>query len=326
MRYLSQGYLLMFNEEVFKKILNFIHKYEFIFGFIGFFLTLLFYKIFTGPISLLSAIPGFINWFCIFLMGDWVSRKLQEGSILPRKKTQLVNFRELVIASLIMNFISDSTGSWLLKLWYFPLFQNPLIYLMIIAPMGYILFGFILYVFYRLFKHHWDYKVKKGRMKKKHKKIFHFLIHLQLVAGIFGIFHSVRYYLSFISTNNIIWYAFDQNITATVRIEFFILLWLSLFWIFEYLSFLLKKETLTRDLIRGNFIPLISIIVSSIVCIILVEFANAPFQIWIFTNWPFQEISLFKIPVVAYLLWPTQYLLLLSIIRLIDKNNSENVW
>ncbi|MCC6710761.1 MAG: hypothetical protein IT416_00170 [Candidatus Pacebacteria bacterium] len=316
----------MFNDYMFKLLLNLTYKYEFLLGFVGFFSTLWFYLAFPGPINFWKGIPGFINWFSVFLIGDWLSRKLGEGSILPRKKTQTNNFKEIVIASLLMNFISDLTGSWLLKLWYYPLFDRPWVYLFLLAPIGYILFGLILFVFYRFFKHHWDKKVKPGRMSKNQKITYLLAIHVQLLVGFWGIYQSFIYYFNFVLVNNISWYKFDQHISASVNISYFALLWFSLFWIFEYLAFTLKKETLTRDLIRKNFIPLAAILAASLACIILVEFANSPFQVWIFTNWPYQHIGLLKIPVAAYLLWPTQYLLLLSIVRLIDKNNSENVW
>lgn len=317
---------MRFNVSVPKKLLNLIYRYEFLIGIIGFILTVAFYFAFPGPINFWKGIPGIINWLCVFLLGDWLSRKLGEGSILPRRKNQLNNFREIVVAGFIMNFISDLTGSWLLKLWYYPLFDRPWVYLFVLAPLGYILFGFILFVFYRLFKHHLDNKVKPGRMTKKQQTIFNWLIHLQLLASFVGIYYSFNYYFNFVIGNQIIWYKFDQLVQTKVNIGYFALLWFSLFWLFEYLAFIFKKETLTRDLIRCNLVPILAIIMASISCIVLVEFTNSPFEAWVFTNWPYQHLGLFKIPVLAYLLWPTQYLLLLSIVRLLDKNNSENVW
>lgn len=318
---------LLFNRQVLKKIWSLIHQHELLIGLTGFILSFLYYWYNPNkPITLSHAIPGLINWFCVFLIGDWTNRILGEGYVLPRYWRQYFNFKEIVLASFIMNLISDITGSWLLKLWYYPLFDNPLLYLLILAPLGYVLFGFILYVFYRAIKHHFDFAMKKGRLKKSQHLLFKFLIHLQLIAGIIGFALSTQYYYNFVQNNQIIWSAFHQPINAPVQIQFFIMLWFSLFWIFEYLCYRNKKETLTRDLIRGNWLPIWAILVSSAVCISLVEFVNAPFQIWIFTNWPFQAANFLHIPLVAYLVWPTQYLLLLSLIRLFDKNNSENVW
>jgi hypothetical protein len=111
-----------------------------------------------------------------------------------------------------------------------------------------------------------------------------------------------------------------------VNVLMFVLSWISIFFLLETACFLLKKNTLTQDIIRGNFVPLISIFAASFLCIVFIELFNMPFQIWVFHNWPLNHIRLFAIPVVAYIVWPTQYLLLLPIIRLLDGKNAEQVW
>lgn len=310
---------------MFKKAVFFIYTHEFFLGLTGFISSFLFYILFPGPFTLLRALPAVLSWFCVFLLGDWASRKMGEGSIFPHRKNQMHKFKRLLLASLIMNFISDMTGSWLLKLWYYPLINSSLLYLAL-APLGYILFGFVLYVFYRLFKQHWDYLMKSGRLTKLQKKIYLGAIHLQLILGVVGLGVSIPYYRSFVTQYQITWHSFDQNVLATVNIWMPLLLWVSIFFLLEYACFFLQRETFTRDIIRGNFLPFFSILGASIVCIIGIEFFNSPFQIWTFTNWPYQTAQFFNIPVVAYALWPLQYFLLLPIIRLLDGKNTENVW
>lgn len=309
-----------------KKVVFFIYTHEFFLGLTGFVSSFLFYIFFPGPITLLRAIPGVISWFCVFLLGDWASRRIGEGSIFPHRKNQLHKFKRLLLASLIMNLISDVTGSWLLKLWYYPLISDPILYIFVLAPLGYILFGLVLYVFYRLFKQHWDYLMKSGRMSKLQKNIFLVVMRLQLLVGVIGLIVSFGYYREFISQNQIIWHAFDSSVDAYVNIRVFFLLWMSIFFLLEYTCFFLGRETFTRDIIRGNFLPFFSILFASAICIIAVEFFNAPFQVWTFTNWPYQTLQFLHIPLMAYVLWPTQYFLLLPIIRLLDGKNTENVW
>jgi hypothetical protein len=231
-----------------------------------------------------------------------------------------------MLAAYIMNLISDSTGSWLLKLWYYPFLNNVYLYMLVFAPLGYILFGCILYVFYRLFKHHWDYAVRRGRMKKTSKNIFMLIMKMELIVGVFGLIVSGYYYYQFIIRNSIVWYAINTRVNTSVNIFFPILLWVSVFFLMEYACYALKRETLTRDLVRGNVLPFVSIILASVCCIVLVELFNVPFQAWTFINWPHQSTQLFSIPIFAYAVWPMQYLLLLPLIRLVDGKNEENVW
>jgi len=213
----------------------------------------------------------------------------------------------------------------MIRLWYYPHF-NPYIYFLILAPIGYIIFGIILYVFYRLFKKNYDNKVKPGRMNNIRKIIYKLIIHTELLTGIIFLLSSISYYIHFVAITKVNIMTINQLNIFDVNIVYPIISWLGIFFILEFACYYLKRETLTRDLIRGNFIPLISIILASLICIIFVEIFNYPFQIWSFSNWPNQHIQYFGIPIIAYILWPLQYLILLPLIRLFDGENTENVW
>jgi hypothetical protein len=309
-----------------RKLAYFIYAHELPLGIIGFISTFLFYILFPGPVTLFRSGPLCVSWLCAFLIGDWISRHLKEGSIFPHRANQINKLRRVVLAALIMNFISDATGAWFLKLWYYPPIASPFIYLFFLAPVGYILFGLILYVFYRLLKRHWDRTVKRGRMTKLEKRMFMWIINAELIVGVVGVIISGFYYYHFVKLYSIVWYAINLKVVASVNIFVPLLLWISLFFLMEYACFILKRETLTRDLVRGNMLPFFSICIASVVCIILVEFFNAPLQVWTFTNWPYDSMRLLGVPLVAFILWPMQYLLLLPLVRLIDGKNEENVW
>lgn len=308
------------------KLNYFIYRHELFLGLIGFILSFVYYLNYPGTLTIISSIPGIIFWLSVFFIADGINKNFKEGSIFPHRKDQIRKLESLSIAAFIMNLISDITGSWLLKLWHYPPIKNPFLYFALLAPLGYIMFGLILFLFYKFFKHKYDYLVKPGRPTTLKDKIYKIIMYLELFFGITGIITAVKYYYNFVNTHKIIWYKVYESIKADVNIGMFIILWLSIFFILEFICFTLKRETLTRDLVRGNFIPLISIIISSFICIILVEFINAPIQIWRFSNWPYQEINLFNIPLIAFLLWPMQYLLLLPIIRILDSKNEDNIW
>ncbi len=309
-----------------RKLAYFIYSNELLLGSFGLIATFYYYIIVPGPVTFIRLLPGILSWICVFLIGDAVNRHLGEGSIFPHRANQLNKLRRLAAAALIMNIIADVSGGWLLKLWYYPSLNNPYLYIFVFAPVGYILYGLLLYVYYRLFKRHWDRLVRPGRPSKSKRIVFWWLIHLELIVGAIGVVVSIVYYEHFMKLYGIVWYAVSVPRDVSVNIWYFFLLWMSLFFLLEYACYFLKRETFTRDLVRGNILPFISILLASAVVIVFFEFYNAPFHMWIYSNWPDQQIQFLGIPLVAYILWPTQYLLLLPIIRLFDGKNEENVW
>jgi hypothetical protein len=314
------------NKTMLYRIENFVFKHELFFGLCSFGGPFLYLVTLRPLIDYFGVLLICISWFGAFLLGDWLSRQMGEGSIFPHGPNQKNKLGRLVAASLIMNLILDITHVWFLKLWYYPWLDNILLYLLVFAPLGYILFGYIIYVFYRFFKHHWDFLVKPGRMSEIKNRIYQILIKLELIVGILGLATSICYLVKFVTENNLIWPAVNVSVVAPSPIWVGFLFWISAFFIVEYLCFRLKRETLTRDLLRGNFVPIYSILAASIICIVLVEIYNTPFQAWTFINWPLDTVRFFKIPLVAYLLWPMQFFLILPLIRLFDGRNIENVW
>lgn len=163
-------------------------------------------------------------------------------------------------------------------------------------------------------------------MPQQASVLFRLVISIESVLGIIGLASSIVYYRTLIQTYNVVWYEIYRRVDMPVNVLMFVISWISIFFLLETACFLMKKNTLTQDIIRGNFVPLISIGAASLLCMVFIELFNMPFQIWVFHNWPLNHIRLFAIPVVAYVVWPTQYLLLLPIIRLLDGKNAEQVW
>ena len=275
-------------------------------------------------INIFNVFPAGISWFCAFLIGDYLSRFFHEGSIFPHRTDQKNKFRRLILAALIMNLFSDLTGSWFMRLWYYP--NINLFLYFILAPLGYILFGLALYVFYRFFKRNNDHDVKPGRMNNFQNISYKLIINGGFVLSIIGFVISLSNYQKFYQQINLKWFQVYLDSKIVVDLSYFIVLWLSVFFMLEYTCYRLNQETLIRDIIRGNFLPLFSIFVASAACIILVEFFNYPFELWVFSNWPLGSIRFLGIPILAFFLWPMQYLILLPLIRIFDGKNIENVW
>jgi hypothetical protein len=113
--------------------------------------------------------PLALSWFSVFLIGDGLNKRIGNGAIFPHRLDQLHKLKRLAVAGILMNVINDSTGEFMTRLWYYPGF-NPYLFFMLFAPVGYVLYGIVLYVFYRLFKKHWDHHVRTGRMHGAFKR------------------------------------------------------------------------------------------------------------------------------------------------------------
>ena len=57
----------------------------------------------------------------------------------------------------------------------------------------------------------------------------------------------------------------------------------------------------TRKVINLDFSPVMAIIFANLVAMVIVEYVNAFLGLWQFGNWPFDNIRLINIPVVALL-------------------------
>ncbi len=307
------------------KFLKFIVKHELFLSVFLFGLSIVFMLINKENLNWITSLPLVLTWFAALLFGDYLNRKTNQGGVLTFAKSSRVRLWHIVLASLFMNIISDFTGSWISRLWYYPNL-NMYLYFTVLAPIGYILFGLILYIFYRLFKNNLDFLVKRGRTSNRGRNLFRNLMRFYPILGALGLFFSFYYFFDLASSFDFHFLNLNQTSGITVDIIYFVINWLGLFFLFEYICYLQGKINLTWDILRGNWIPILSILIASVCIIILIEYSNSPFQVWVFDNWPLNHVRLFEIPLYAYLAWPMQYLLLLPILRILDNKNTENIY
>lgn len=276
-------------------------------------------------LSTVSSIPLIFLWIGVVLIGNFLNRLNKEGGYYYWGRISLSRFTRIIFAAYIFNFYLDLTGGIFMRLWYYPNLNMPWYYTFF-APMGYIVYGLVLILFYRYFKAKMDDYVSPGRMTNFQSKIYKDLMEFTPFFSI-PVFALTFLYMLFVAGN----YSFnilDLNSSPGIpsNIVPIILNHISLFFLLEYLCYRRGFDSFIKGIIRGNYIPLIAIFLASFICILLIEVSNTPLQIWKFDNWPLNDIRFANIPVLAYLTWPIQFLLILPILRLIDSNNRENVW
>ncbi len=225
-------------------------------------------------------------------------------------KTAFKRLIKLAIICYFMNLASDIVGCWLTRSWFYPFF-DPVWYIFLATPFGYVLFGLVLYLSYKVFKRLFSSN-KKIKLKKV-GKIYPTVVITGAFLSLIGGYLGINYLYNSVSRLGVPWYAININSHIPVQIEYFIISALSAFFFIEFLCYILKRSTLTLNLLSGNFRPLLAILLATITGIIMIEIVNAPFQIWSFANWPMQAHSIATLPTLVYMLWPLQFLFTTSI-------------
>lgn len=268
--------------------------------------------------TLAALIPLGIAWISLIITIQAFDKYYYGENIWARNSTEK---KELVFITVVICLILDLFGMIFTRLWYYP--PGTIALYLAIAPIFYFLYGKLLYLIYESIEHYF----KKEKHQNISKKVYSNLINLELVIGVVltvvTLIYSYKYFQKI-----------EENIFEIGEAGGFMVEWwyiaaplLATFFIVEYLCYRANKPTLTLNILQKNFYPLISIIIASIAAIILTEIVNAPFQIWTFSEqaWPYSDISLFKIPAIAYLLWPLQFPPMIALFRYLYTDERE-IW
>lgn len=264
-------------------------------------------------------------YFGIILICDGITQKIYDKSQLHEI---LKNRRNLIVFSLVslLGAIgAEGIMQWLGKLWIYP-FWSQLSYIFIFIPC-WIIYWLMIIESYLATKAIFDY-FKKG--KQIVTKSYNFELIFYKILGFAGlilfslaIFLMIRDYYLYQGK-----YVFEviQNVTYKVNFGYVVMVFLGAWFILEAIEYYRKETSLIKDMIHGNFTPLWSIIIGSLVLAILMELTNEPLGYWIYTHWPWENYKLFGLPVSIYLAWPMQYVTFLSLYRAITTDQSDEIW
>ncbi|OGI68002.1 hypothetical protein A3A05_00515 [Candidatus Nomurabacteria bacterium RIFCSPLOWO2_01_FULL_41_12] len=303
---------------------KFITHHEFSLGIFILFFSALWMTIFLGSYNWFVVLPLGISWAGLICLFDFFERKYFSHSVIPDTIWRGRKLFIISVVSLLFCVLLDGFGVFVARLWYYP-FWSLKIYLAI-APFAfgaYTLLLFILYEFAKdLVTNH--RKINLGHYVKK--QFYEMIMNSELVLGIIGYLLSINYALRFLANPSLSSFIINQK--GEVPFSGFyiiILVFIATFFIFEYICFKQNKQTLTHDILSGNFWPIIFITIANIIAIVSIEFLNGPFQVWVFANWPYDNIRILNVPVVAMFLWPLQFPVFLSMLRALFPSK-EVVW
>lgn len=303
---------------------KYISHHEFTLGILILIFCTIWLVVFLGDYDALSTMPIGFSWLGLIFIFDFFDRKYFYRSVIPDGKNRKRKFWIITVVSILFCVLLEITGVFVGRLWYYP-FMSMKSYLLF-APFAfgvYTLLLFILYEFLRDFIASFKKIDSIGRISKS---LYSNIMHIELILGIFGYFKAVDYILNFLNNPGLSPFIISQRGEVPFPALFISgIVGVSTFFIFEFICFKQNKQTLTHDILGGNFWPIVIILLANTIAIITIEFANGPLQIWVFSNWPLDHIRILNIPVMAIFAWPFQFPVFLSMLRALFPSK-EVVW
>ena len=259
--------------------------------------------------------------FSIFGLGcimffDGLDYKLSGSSLLINDKDSKLS-KTFSLAAVLTGIIFEFLVRIVTKNFIYPYF-TPTIYLILFVP-GFILYFLIIAESYYACKSILDKYFKKPRIRKTSPELIKWLHIIFLILGIVGILYAFyHYYNAHLKIGG-----FSHSVNTEIKLETNIFITMMLgtcIWIvMDCIGFFLKKEMLLNLLFRGYLSPFLAVLLACILLGIPMEVWNIPLNLWTYTNIPYADIQLFKIPLFVFLSWPFHYLPLLSMYVLTNK-------
>lgn len=283
----------------------------------------LYYGRFLVP-RIITAVLIMINWVSVvFIFESLDGIFLNRTFILESNSRKKHSILKIALIGLLFGLLLETFGMIFTRLWYYPHGNIGLYFLL--TPIAHPLYFFFLYQVYDFF-HRKFFNSTTPLTVHPQSRFYKNLIRTLAVLGFLGIFIALIKCLIIIQSVNVPLFAININYRVLIDWWLPFLASFSLFFLSEYACFTENKPTLIFDLLNGRGSVLFAIILASLVGILFIEFANAPLGLWVFDNWAFNDIRIANIPLLAYLVWPTQFLIFLSFLRLVFRPRTLKIW
>lgn len=284
-------------------------KYRtFLFGGIGF--LVFSYLPYLAPARAidLSALTIFWTVWCqtVIILCDALRREFEGASLLDAITADNRSFLSFIAAGTACGLVLDGSAQWLGKLWIYP-YWSPYVYWSCFI-VGFCAYWLLIAETYLMAKCALRPLFERHRMKPPDAGWAYAYLCAAAGAGCicWGIAAAMRRYAGS--------YSFALTTPTAVHGEFrpFLTVIAGVLLLSEFALLKLRKTPLLRALVRGG-LPLCAVLAGGWITGLLMETANAAHHFWIYTNWPLQNVTLDRVPVVVLALWPLQYVTFLAV-------------
>jgi len=272
-----------------------------------------------------TTLPFVLSWVGIIYVIDWADHyylgKSFSEDLAPHVRHRLLRIAAVAIP---FGFIIEGYGVYFLRLWYYP-YWSFTIY-SIAAPFAFIGYTYILFGLYDFVKNLIHQPHKVGRWHNWQEWLYGKLMWLEVAVGGYLFIVATAYEIGQAKSLPIGFFDISKNSGIPVVWWLPFAISFAIIFIFDFVCFRQHKETLTKDVIRGYFSPILVILIANIIAVIAIEFFNGPFRIWRFANWPFENIQILNVPLIAIIVWPLQFFGLLTMLRAAFTQKQIKIW
>ena len=306
------------------RFLRYIYRHELVVGITLFLFAVSLLIPFSGSFNWLTIQPIWISWLGVCLVVYYSYRQIHGKSYFPINSSRLRELGKFSVLGIMFCLALEFFGMYTTRLWYYPVGSLP-VYLCV-APPAFSIYVVVLFIMYEAIKVKLSKHLKLGKLSSIRQKIYDLTLPTGFILGISGLLVATGYAINHAATFKTKLLDFTVSYNAETAWWLPFLAAFSGFLVFEFLAYKQGKGTLIKDLLRGDFIPLTSIVGTTILGIILIEFVNAPFQVWVFDNWPLNNVRFLNIPLLAFLAWPLQILVFLAMFRVFLGKKGAEIW
>lgn len=270
----------------------------------------------------------FYALYCVGItfVSDYICEKIRGKSFLLGELNNAKSIRKYFLIGQIAGLIFDGLVCYLGGVWFYPFYSTKIYFVITLLMFGFAAYFLSIISSYLAVKYILD---KKSHGTTRIPKYFKWEPSLYKVLGVLGV-SGIILVIGQIMQNTafLTRFSFSVNILKEPYLEFeyLIIAFFSIWFTCEYVSYKRKRSSLLKDIFHGYYNSFIAIYVAATILAVYMEVQNLPIQLWIYVNWPWQEIKFLGLPVMIYFTWPLHYIGFLSIYRAFGDGGADEVW
>lgn len=255
--------------------------------------------------------PYFYTYFAVggWLILDFIDYHKNKTSILGyfyNHKHRTILFLFFLVATFMAFLIDYVYGVRLSGMWQWQAYSNiHFVRMYTIMNTAYI-FG--MYELFRVIRTY-----LKPFISNNHKISFRIKIKTQTFLNIVGIILGIFFLLiPFLS-----WHFQWVNEMKYIMLLPFMGMW----FLSDSITSLLKGKSILGEIIRGNMLQIISLLLTSLLATFFTELINLSAHEWIYQNMPFENLQILKIPMAVFIGWIPLVIGVISMLNMIKHVN-----
>jgi len=266
--------------------------------------------LFLGSIifAVFFSYPHFYTWFAVgsWLILDWIDYRKNKKSILgyfynhKHRTTFFIFFFISTITAFVIDYIY---GVRLSKMWEWPAYSN--IHFLRMYSIMNISFIFGMYELFRVVR-----TFLKPYISEHHRLPINMKTKMQKEWRIVGIITGIVFLIIPFLSWKVGW--------AVNQMKFLMLLpFLGMWLVSDNITLLLKGKSIINEILRGNMLQIISIIITVFSATLLTETVNLFAHEWIYKYMPFESLQLFTIPLAVFVGWIPLVIGVISLLNMV---------